>query len=314
MHILIIDNVHDILIQKLREKQCHVDYKPSITKKEAEKILPYYNGIIIRSKFPLNKEFLSYGKKLQFIGRVGAGLENIDQAFAKEKGIICLNSPEGNKTAVGEQALGMLLSVMNNINNSDKEVRQGLWKREENRGNELSALTVGIIGYGNMGSAFARTLKGVGCNVIAYDKYKYDFSDEYVREVTLDQLQDESDVLSIHIPLTEETNYMINRRFIQQFRKPIWFINTSRGKIVHTEEIVSELENGKIKGAALDVLELEKTNFEELHETDNLPGYFKKLIHMNNVLLTPHIAGWTHESNRKLSEVMANKIIVQFDL
>lgn len=312
MDILIVDKVHDILIEKLEEKAYNLDYRFDISEKEAFEIIHKYDGIIIRSKFSLSKDFLSKAKKLKFIGRVGAGLENIDTAFAIEKGILCLNSPEGNRNAVGEQALGMLLSLMNNLNKADIEVKNGIWKREENRGHELTEKTIGIIGYGNMGSAFAEKLKGFGNNVIAYDKYKHNFSDNYVREVSLETIFDETDVLSIHVPLTDETYYMVDGDFINQFRKPFWLINTARGSVINTLHLVENLEYGKINGAALDVLELEKANFEELHQLEKLPEYFQRLIQFKNVILSPHVAGWTHESNRKLSEVMANKIIHHF--
>jgi len=312
MDILIVDKVHDILIEKLQKKSYTIDYRHDISEKEAFEIIHKYDGIIIRSKFSLSKEFLSKASKLKFIGRVGAGLENIDISFAKENGILCLNSPEGNRNAVGEQALGMLLSLMNKLNKADIEVKNGIWKREENRGHELTDKNIGIIGYGNMGSAFAEKLKGFGNNVIAFDKYKNNFSDDYVREVSLETIYNEADVLSLHVPLTDETYYMVNNDFIQQFRKPFWLINTARGSVVNTLHLVNNLENEKIKGAALDVLELEKANFEELHQSEKLPEYFKQLIQFKNVILSPHVAGWTHESNRRLSEVMANKIIHHF--
>jgi len=312
MNILIVDKVHDILIEKLQEKSFHIDYKPDITEEETEKIIQSYHGIIIRSKFILAKDILEKASQLKFIGRVGAGLENIDVSFAREKGIVCLNSPEGNRNAVGEQALGMLLSLMNNLNKSDFEVRKGIWKREENRGTELKNLTVGIIGYGNTGSAFAEKLQGFNCNVIAYDKYKFNFSNDLVKEVALEKIFDEADIVSLHLPLTDETHYLVEDNFINHFRKNIWLINTSRGSIINTSKLAKSLQQGKIAGAALDVFELEKTNFEELHQTEELPDYFKQLIQMNNVILTPHIAGWTHESNRKLSDVMANKVIRHF--
>jgi D-3-phosphoglycerate dehydrogenase len=312
MNILIVDKVHDILIEKLKEKSFHIDYKPDITKAETEKIIHSYHGIIIRSKFILAKDILEKASQLKFIGRVGAGLENIDVSFARENGIVCLNSPEGNRNAVGEQALGMLLSLMNNLNKSDFEVRKGIWKREENRGTELKNLTVGIIGYGNTGSAFAEKLQGFNCNVIAYDKYKFNFSSSLVKEVILEKIFDEADIVSLHLPLTDETHYLVDDNFLNHFRKNIWLINTSRGSIINTIKLVKSLQQGKIAGAALDVFELEKSNFEELNQTEEMPDYFKQLIQMNNVILTPHIAGWTHESNRKLSDVMANKIIRHF--
>lgn len=313
MNILVVDEVHDILIEKLQDKSFHVDYNPYITENEAKQVIHNYHGIIIRSKFLLYKEFLQKATNLKFIGRVGAGLENIDVSYANKTGIVCINSPEGNRNAVGEQALGMLLSIMNNLNKSDIEVRKGIWKREENRGNEIKNKTVGIIGYGNTGSAFAEKLKGFSCNVLAYDKYKFNFSDDYVKEASLEKIFDEADIVSLHIPLTDETHYLVNDNFINRFRKQFWLINTSRGKIINTGQLLKNLQNGKITGAALDVLELEKTNFEELHQTEQLPEYFQQLIQMNNVILTPHIAGWTHESNKKLSEVMANKIIHHFN-
>jgi D-3-phosphoglycerate dehydrogenase len=309
MNIIVVDEVHDILIDKLQDKSFHVDYKPYITENEAKQVIHNYHGIIIRSKFLLSREFLQKATRLKFIGRVGAGLENIDVSYANKTGIVCINSPEGNRNAVGEQALGMLLSIMNNLNKSDIEVRKGIWKREENRGNEIKNKTVGIIGYGNTGSAFAEKLKGFSCNVLAYDKYKFNFSNDYVKEASLEEIFDEADIVSLHIPLTEETHYLVDDNFINRFRKQFWLINTSRGKIINTGQLVKNLQNGKITGAALDVLELEKTNFEELHQTEQLPEYFQQLIQLNNVILTPHIAGWTHESNKKLSEVMANKII-----
>jgi D-3-phosphoglycerate dehydrogenase len=309
MNIIVVDEVHDILIDKLQDKSFHVDYKPYITENEAKQVIHNYHGIIIRSKFLLSREFLQKATRLKFIGRVGAGLENIDVSYANKTGIVCINSPEGNRNAVGEQALGMLLSIMNNLNKSDIEVRKGIWKREENRGNEIKNKTVGIIGYGNTGSAFAEKLKGFSCNVLAYDKYKFNFSNDYVKEASLEEIFDEADIVSLHIPLTEETHYLVDDNFINRFRKQFWLINTSRGKIINTGQLVKNLQNGKITGAALDVLELEKTNFEELHQTEQLPEYFQQLIQLNNVILTPHIAGWTHESNKKLSELMANKII-----
>ncbi len=312
MKVLIVDTVHDILLSKLKEKGFIVDYKPQITEKEAKNQVPEYTGIIIRSKFKIDKEFIDTGKNLRFIGRVGAGLENIDIQYASTKKIKCFNSPEGNRDAVGEHALGMILSLMNKINTAHLEVKKGIWQRGKNRGMEIKNKTVGIVGYGNMGSAFAEKLKGMSCRIIAYDKYKFGFSKEYIQEVQLAQIFDESDILSLHVPLTEETFYMVDDEFFKSFRKPIFIINTARGAVVKTEDLVKNLKNNKVLGAALDVLEFEKTSFEELHQTNQLPEYFKELTKMENVILSPHIAGWTHESNRKLSEIIANKIIAEF--
>lgn len=314
MNILIVDKVHEILIERLQEKGFDIDYQPSISTEEAIKNISKYSGIIIRSKFKITSEVIDNAGNLKFIARIGAGMENIDVKYAKSKGIKCYNSPEGNRDAVGEQTLGMLLVLLNKIYVSNKEVKEGIWQRENNRGIELKNKTIGILGYGNMGSAFAEKLSGLGCNVIAYDKYKFNYSNEFVHEVTLEQLFDETDILSLHIPLTEETHYLINNKFIQSFRKDFFLINTARGGVVNTEELVSNLEQGKIKGAALDVLEYEKTSFEDLHHSNKLPGHFYKLTTMDNVILSPHVAGWTNESYRKLSEIIANKIIQEYIL
>jgi len=314
MKIIIVDSVHDILIHKLKDKNFDVTYQPEINESELLKVISQYDGNIIRSKLKITSAIIDKARKLKFIGRVGAGLENIDIKYAENKGIKCFNSPEGNRDAVGEQALGMLLCLLNNLYRANTEVKHGLWQREKNRGVELKNKTVGIIGYGNMGSAFAEKLKGLGCNVIAYDKYKFNFSNEFIREVGLDYLKEETDILSLHVPITEETLYMANNDFFQSFRKPFYLINTARGPIVKTDEVITNLKNGKILGAALDVLEFEKTNFEELYQSETLPSYLKELTEMENVLLSPHIAGWTNESNRKLSEIIAIKIIREYIL
>jgi len=238
-------------------------------------------------------------------------MENIDQAEAQKRGVKCFNSPEGNRDAVAEHALGMILSLFNNLKRSDTEVRQGQWNREKNRGLELKGKTIGILGYGYMGEALSKRLQGFGVKVIAYDKYKSDYSNEYVEEVSLEALFQETDILSIHLPLTEETTFMINESFINQFEKDIYLINTARGKNVETQALVSALKNGKVKGACLDVLEYEKLSFEGL-KADDLPEAFQYLRDAENVMLTPHVAGWTHESYVKLSEVLAEKILKEF--
>jgi D-3-phosphoglycerate dehydrogenase len=256
----------------------------------------------------MNRQLIDKATNLKFIGRVGAGMESIDVAYAESKGIKCFNSPEGNRDAVGEHALGMLIAVMNNFLHADKQVRNGEWKREENRGVEIKGKTIGIIGYGNMGSAFAKKLKGFEANVIAYDKYKFNYSDEFVKEVSLEEIFENSDILSLHVPLTDETHYMLNASFINKFKKKFWLINTSRGAVVNTNDLVAALKSGKVKGAALDVIEYEETSFETLSGKD-LPDAWKYLISSDKVILTPHIAGWTVESKIKLAKVLAEKII-----
>ncbi|HNW97112.1 MAG TPA: NAD(P)-dependent oxidoreductase [Bacteroidales bacterium] len=306
--VLIIDSVHPILIKKLENAGFTCDDAIKLSRAEIEKIIHYYHGIIIRSRITIDKSFISIAKNLEFIGRVGSGMETIDVAFAEKKKIKCFNSPEGNRDAVGEHALGMLLSLMNNMNRADKQVRSGKWNREENRGEEINGKTIGIIGYGNMGSAFARRLSGFGANVIAYDKYKNDFSDKFVKEVNLSEIFKKADIVSLHVPLTDETHYMVDEKFIKKFKNNFWLINTSRGPVVKTNDMVKYLKTGKINGAALDVIEYEETSFEILKKS-KLPEAYKFLIKADNVILTPHIAGWTKESKIKLAEVLADKII-----
>ena len=312
LQILFIDSTHTRLPEKLSESGFICDYKPNMDIDKIKSIIPNYDGIIIRSKIKIDKSIIDVATNLKFIGRVGAGLENIDVKYAESKDIKCFNSPEGNRDAVGEQALGMLLTLFNNIIKADTEVRNGLWLREENRGIEIKGKTVGIIGYGNMGGAFAQRLKGFEANIIAYDKYKFDYSDDFVTEKSLEDLFEQSDILSLHIPLTDETQFMVNDKFINQFKKNIYIINTARGKVLKTDDLVKNMKSGKVLGAALDVLEYEQVSFENLHSDKKLPEAFQYLINCKNVVLTPHIAGWTHESNIKLSEFLADKIILAF--
>lgn len=306
--VLFIDTTHPILPELLAKGgyEIHHFYHNDINKLKS--IAADFTGFIIRSKFKLDEEILKYATKLKFIGRVGAGMENIDINYTEEVGIKCFNAPEGNRDAVAEQAIGMLLSLFNNLKKADAEVRKGIWKREENRGVELGGKTVGIIGYGNTGSAFAKKLSGFDVEILAYDKYKKDFSNEFVREVSLEELFENADIVSLHIPLTDETRFMVNTNFFSSFKKHIYLINTSRGKILKTSDLVESLENTKVIGACLDVLEFEGLSFEDL-DSENLPPEFKQLINKENVILSPHIAGWTHESNVKLSEVLAKKIL-----
>ena len=247
----------------------------------------------------------------QLIGRVGAGLENIDCEFAESKGIMLISSPEGNRNAVGEHTLGMLLALLNKFKKVGKEIENGKWLREENRGWELDYKTVGIIGYGNMGKSFAKKLRGFDCKVICYD-IKTDVGDENAEQVSLEEFFKQADVVSLHTPQTPQTLKMINTNFINQFSKPFWFLNTARGKSVVTEDLVKALKSGKILGAGLDVLEYEKSSFEDFFTEENLPSPFRFLLNADNVILTPHIAGWTIESKTKLAQVIVDKIVASF--
>jgi len=305
--VLFIDTAHPSLREGLEHLGFRCDYFPGNGREEFEQIIGNYEGVIIRSKIVLDREMLTKASQLRFIGRVGAGLENIDVEFAQSRGIQCLNAPEGNRGAVGEQAIGMLLMLFNNLLKADAEVRQGSWLREEDRGLEIEGKTVGIIGYGNMGSSFAQKLCGFGAKVIAYDKYKSNYSDRFVTESSLEQLFENCDILSLHLPLTEETRFMVDDDFLSRFRKRIYLINTARGKVVKTEDLVKHLKSGHVKGACLDVLEYEGLSFEHL-DAQSLPQPFAELINMKNVVLSPHIAGWTHESNIKLARTIVDKV------
>jgi len=301
-NILIVDDIHPIFIEQAEAMGYHCDYQPTIKADQAYEILGGYEGIVIRSKFLVDRKVLDLSKKLQFICRAGAGMDNIDENYAIEKGITLINAPEGNMDAVGEHAVGMLLSLMNNFNRADAEIREGVWKREANRGYELRDKTVGIIGYGFMGGSFARKLVGFSVNVIAYDKYKTGFSDQYVREVSMEEMVKQADVVSFHIPLTPETNGMVDDEYLFHFRKPIFLLNTSRGKVVKVQAVLNAIKQGKILGAGLDVLEVEK--FPALGEQ----AWYEELKQSGKVLLTPHVAGWTFDSYRRISEVMAEKL------
>ncbi|ARV09902.1 hydroxyacid dehydrogenase [Winogradskyella sp. PC-19] len=324
MKILHIDSNHPLLLNQLNDSGFtnHEDYTSS--KEEIEAKIIDYHGIIIRSRFSIDKPFLDAAKNLKFIGRVGAGLENIDCDYAEDKGVTLFNAPEGNRNAVGEHALGMLLSLLNKLNKSDKEVRQGKWLREANRGLELDGKTIGLIGYGNMGKAFAKKLRGFDVEVMCYD-IKENVGDENCTQVSLEKLQEKVDVLSLHTPQTPLTLNMVNTDFINSFKKSFWLINTARGKSVVTEDLVSALNSEKILGAGLDVLEYEKSSFENLFKIEepkyrwmrkgkksNLPEAFQYLINADNVILTPHVAGWTIESKEKLAQTIVDRIKAKF--
>ena len=311
MKILHLDTNHPLLIQQLNDLGFTNEEDYTSLKAEIEAKIHLYDGFIIRSRFSIDAPFLEKATNLKFIGRVGAGLENIDCTFAQNKGIVLIAAPEGNRNAVGEHSLGMLLSLFNKLNKADKEVRNGQWLREENRGIELDGKTVGLIGYGNMGKSFAQKLRGFDVEVLCYD-LKQNVSDENCKQVTLEELQQKADVLSLHTPQTKLTKNMVNHNFIQNFKKNFWLINTARGTSVVTKDLVVALKSGKILGAGLDVLEYEKASFENLFSENNMPEPFKYLIHSENVILSPHVAGWTLESNEKLAQTIVNKIKTHF--
>ncbi len=305
--VLFIDSVHPILARELEKSGYQCDHFPEFGRDELIGIIDEYTGVIIRSKIRLDREFLEHADNLRFIGRAGSGMENIDIEYAAGRGIVCLNAPEGNRDAVGEQAIGMILSLFNHLKKADAEVREGRWLREENRGSEISGKTIGIIGYGNTGSAFAKKLCGFDVEVLAYDKYKRNYGDAYISECDMQTLFDHCDLVSLHVPLTDETRYMVDEDFISRFKKDFYLVNTSRGKVVRTSDLVRALQSGKILGACLDVLEYEGLSYEQL-QTDVLAEDFRLLASMDNVILSPHVAGWTHESHYKIATTLLDKI------
>lgn len=305
--ILHLDTNHPLLWEQLEQVGFTNEADYTSTKAEIEAKIHNYQGVVIRSRFKIDQTFLDKATNLQFIARVGAGLESIDCEYAQHKNIQLIAAPEGNSNAVGEHALGLLLNLCNKINQADREVRQGLWNREANRGFELEGKTIGIIGYGNMGKSFAKKLRGFDVKVLCYDILP-NVGDEHATQVSLKELQAKADILSLHTPWTPETNRIINSEFINQFKKSFWFINTARGKSVVTADLVKALQTGKILGAGLDVLEYEKGSFETLFEGE-IPEPLTYLVQATNVILTPHIAGWTHESHIKLAQTIVDKII-----
>ncbi|MFC0342799.1 2-hydroxyacid dehydrogenase [Epilithonimonas hispanica] len=308
MKILQLDKNHPLISEQLTAKGFVVEEDHSSTYDEVlEKIIDY-QGIIIRSRIPLDKNFLTRASHLKFIARVGAGMENIDIETAENLGIKLINSPEGNRDSVAEHVVGMLLILMNRLFIASNEVKNGIWKREENRGDELLGKTFGIIGYGNMGKATAKRLSGFGVEVIFHDILP-NLSDEFATQVSLEELQKRADVLSLHIPLTSETHYLIDEEFISKMEKNFYFVNTARGKNLKTKALVQAIESGKVLGACLDVLEYEKSSFENL-ETENQD--LKYLLDSEKVIVTPHIGGWTHQSKEKLAQVIVDKILADF--
>jgi D-3-phosphoglycerate dehydrogenase / 2-oxoglutarate reductase len=310
--ILHIDSNHPLLWNQLQQAGFTNDEDFVSPKEAVENKIQDYQGIVIRSRFKIDKAFLDKAIKLKFIARVGAGLESIDCDYASSKNIALIAAPEGNRNAVAEHSLGMILSLFNNLNRADNEIKSGFWNREKNRGHELDGKTVGIIGYGNMGKAFAKKLRGFDVEVLCYDIIE-NIGDENARQVSLKELQQKTDVLSLHIPWTPQTDKMVDIHFIDSFAKSFWIINTSRGKNIVTSNLVEALKTKKILGAGLDVLEYEKLSFETLFESskdqsNQIPEAFQYILNANNVLLSPHIAGWTFESHERLAQVIVDKI------
>ena len=307
MKILHLDKNHPLLINQLDALGCINDTAYSESKETVLKSIKSYDGIVIRSRFKIDAHFIDAATQLKFIARVGAGLESIDTDYAASENIALFAAPEGNRNAVGEHTLGMLLCLFNKLHVANTSVKQGHWEREVHRGLEIDGKTIGIIGYGNMGKAFAKTLKGFNCEVICYD-IKAHVGNANATQVSFDEFKKRVDVISLHTPWTPKTHQMINTNFIDSIRKPFWFINTARGKSVVTNDLVAGLKSGKILGAGLDVLEYEKLSFESLFDDKNIPEALSYLLNSDQVLLSPHVAGWTQESKVKLAQTIVDKI------
>lgn len=315
MRILLLDKNHPLITEQLLAKNFILEEDFYSTYEEVLKKIELYDGIIIRSRIPLDQNFLEKAKNLKFIARVGAGMENIHIPTAEKLGIQLINSPEGNRDSVAEHVIGMLLIIMHRLNIASNEVKNGIWLREENRGDELLGKTIGLIGYGNMGKATAKRLSGFGCKVIFYDILP-NLSDEHAQQVSLEELKEKAEIISLHIPLTSDTHYLINDEFINEMKNDFYFVNTARGKNVRTKSLVEALKTGKVKGACLDVLEYEKSSFENLDTSTSLNKGenedLQYLLNCEKVILTPHIAGWTHQSKEKLAQFIVDKILGKF--
>ena len=304
MKVLITDDVHPLLIERLQQMGYEVTFRPDITFEETLSVILAYRGLIINSKIFCSEELLDKAPNLKWIGRLGSGMEVIDKPACDAKGVKYFNSPEGNRNAVAEHALGLLLDLLNNITQSNNEVKQGKWIREPNRGEELSGKTIGIVAFGNTGEAFAKILRGFDVKILAYDKYKKGFGTDFVKETAIEEIYDRADIVSLHLPLTNETKYMVDEKFFNSFQKPIYLINTSRGKVLKTTALIEAIHSGKVKAAGLDVLENEKIN--QLSEQEQ--QWFDALVKDERIVLTPHIAGWTVESKRKIAEVVLERV------
>ncbi|MGM0580471.1 MAG: NAD(P)-dependent oxidoreductase [Bacteroidota bacterium] len=304
MKVLIIDEMHESIIPMLNDLNFEVDYMPKVKRQEILSIIENYEGLIVRSKTQIDAELLKNANKIKFIARAGAGVDNVEVEELEKRNIILLNAPEGNRDALAEHAMGMLLSLFNKINTADHEVRNGKWDREGNRGIELMGKTVGLLGYGNMGSAFAKRLSSFGCEILAYDAEKTGYSNELVQEVSLEEMQAKAQILSLHIPMNAQNKGIVNYDFLSQFKKLKYIINTSRGEVLILKDLLQLLKEGKIKGAALDVLENEKINSLSKDEL----SVFQELTKFKQVILTPHVAGWSFESYEKINKVLSQKI------
>ena len=305
---LIIDKMHGSIVPLLAQIGYRGDYQPTITRAEVLATIADYDGLIVRSKMAIDRELIDQAQNLKFVGRAGAGLDQLDLVALEERGIAVLNAPEGNRDALAEHAVGMLLTLLNKIHLADRQIRAGFWDREAHRGTELMGKTVGLIGYGYMGQAFARRLCGFGVTVLAYDKYRQNYGDDYAQEATMEDLYEQTDVLSLHVPLTEETQNLVDKTYLERFRKNLFLINTARGQIITFDTLVAALRSGKLRGAALDVLENEKL----AQLNDQQRPFFHELTHdeliADRIVFTPHVAGWTYESYEKINQVLVDKI------
>lgn len=301
---LIIDRTHECIIPGLEKLGYRVDYEPGLSRPEVLKRIAPYEGLIVRSKLAVDREFIDRATSLRFVARAGAGLDQLDVAALNARNVTILNAPEGNRDALAEHMVGMLLTLLNTMHRTDRQVRAGIWDREGNRGVELMGQTVGLIGYGYMGRAFAQRLSGFGVRVLAYDKYQESYGDAYAEEAPMDKLYDQADIISFHVPLTQETYQWVDQAYLDRFRKDVFLLNSARGKIVTFRTLAEALRRGKLRGVALDVLENEQL----AKLTDEQRRYFDELVQSDRVLFTPHVAGWTHASYRKISEVLVEKI------
>jgi D-3-phosphoglycerate dehydrogenase len=304
MQVIIVDDVHPILINGLKEDNFIVDYLPGASENEILSIIQNYEGIVVRSKLKLGEQVLSKGSKLKWIARAGSGMDNVDVEFATRNNIICLNAAEANADSVGEHTVGMLLSLMHKLNQADLQVRASIWDREGNRGVEISSKTIGIVGFGHTGKSVAKKLSGFGCKILVYDKYLENYGTGNAQQSEMDQIFEECDIITFHVPLTKETKGMVDNIYLNRFKKSIYLLNLSRGKVIRTKDLVKCMESGKVLGVALDVLENEKIG--KLSEDEK--EWFEYLIHSKRTLLAPHVGGWSIESYQKISESLLLKI------